>query len=83
VRWLSTVGRDDTGGEAARQCVAGAVSPCPYVTGRVPPAYGAAGLKLFDVPLLSDPYAKNRATGSFILIDEATGVTVCAGMING
>jgi bifunctional enzyme CysN/CysC/sulfate adenylyltransferase subunit 1 len=35
------------------------------------------------VPLLSDPYAKNRATGSFILIDEATGVTVGAGMING
>jgi sulfate adenylyltransferase large subunit len=34
------------------------------------------------VPLLSDPYAKNRATGSFILIDEATGVTVGAGMIN-
>jgi bifunctional enzyme CysN/CysC/sulfate adenylyltransferase subunit 1 len=35
------------------------------------------------VPLLADPYAKNRTTGSFILIDEATGVTVGAGMING
>ncbi|CAM3265061.1 GTP-binding protein [Nocardioides dubius] len=35
------------------------------------------------VPLLSDPYSKNRTTGSFILIDEATGVTVGAGMING
>jgi bifunctional enzyme CysN/CysC/sulfate adenylyltransferase subunit 1 len=34
------------------------------------------------VPLLCDSYAKNRATGSFILIDEATGVTVGAGMIN-
>jgi len=34
------------------------------------------------VPLLSDPYSKNRTTGSFILIDEATGVTVGAGMIN-
>ena len=34
------------------------------------------------VPLLCDPYAKNRTTGSFILIDEATGVTVGAGMIN-
>ncbi|KQY50263.1 sulfate adenylyltransferase [Nocardioides sp. Root140] len=34
------------------------------------------------VPLLCDPYSKNRATGSFILIDEATGVTVGAGMIN-
>jgi sulfate adenylyltransferase large subunit len=34
------------------------------------------------VPLLVDPYVKNRTTGSFILIDEATGVTVGAGMIN-
>ncbi|WP_300681244.1 GTP-binding protein [Nocardioides sp.] len=34
-------------------------------------------------PLLADPYSKNRTTGSFILIDEATGVTVGAGMING
>jgi sulfate adenylyltransferase large subunit len=34
------------------------------------------------VPLLCDAYSKNRATGSFILIDEATGVTVGAGMIN-
>lgn len=35
------------------------------------------------VPLLVDPYSRNRTTGSFILIDEATGVTVGAGMING
>jgi sulfate adenylyltransferase large subunit len=35
------------------------------------------------VPLLCDPYSKNRTTGSFILIDEATGVTVGAGMILG
>ncbi|RNM17307.1 sulfate adenylyltransferase subunit 1 [Nocardioides pocheonensis] len=34
------------------------------------------------VPLLCDSYSKNRTTGSFILIDEATGVTVGAGMIN-
>ncbi len=33
------------------------------------------------LPLLCDPYSKNRATGSFILIDEASGVTVGAGMI--
>ena len=33
-------------------------------------------------PLLADPYATNRETGSFILIDEATGATVGAGMIN-
>ena len=32
-------------------------------------------------PLASDPYARNRATGSFILIDEATNDTVGAGMI--
>ncbi len=35
-----------------------------------------------QVPLLADPYSKNRATGSFILVDEASGVTVGAGMIN-
>ena len=34
------------------------------------------------VPLLCDPYAKNRTTGPLILIDEATGVTVGAGMIS-
>ena len=33
-------------------------------------------------PLLVDAYARNRTTGAFILIDEATGVTVGAGMIN-
>ena len=35
-----------------------------------------------QVPLLADAYSKNRTTGSFILMDEATGVTVGAGMIN-
>jgi sulfate adenylyltransferase large subunit len=34
-------------------------------------------------PLLCDPYSKNRTTGSFILIDQETGTTVGAGMING
>jgi sulfate adenylyltransferase large subunit len=34
-------------------------------------------------PLLTDPYSKNRTTGSFILVDEATGATVGAGMVNG
>ncbi len=34
-------------------------------------------------PLLTDPYGKNRTTGSFILVDEATGATVGAGMVNG
>ena len=32
-------------------------------------------------PLFVDPYAKNRHTGGFILIDEATNGTVGAGMI--
>jgi sulfate adenylyltransferase subunit 1 len=32
--------------------------------------------------LLVDPYEHNRTTGSFILVDEATGSTVGAGMIN-
>jgi bifunctional enzyme CysN/CysC len=32
-------------------------------------------------PLFADPYRRNRATGGFILIDEATNVTVGAGMI--
>ena len=35
------------------------------------------------LPLLTDPYTKNHSTGSFILIDEATGSTVGAGMISG
>jgi bifunctional enzyme CysN/CysC len=32
-------------------------------------------------PLLFDEYRRNRATGSFILVDEATNDTVAAGMI--
>jgi sulfate adenylyltransferase subunit 1 (EFTu-like GTPase family) len=32
-------------------------------------------------PLMVDPYARNRTTGSFILIDEASNDTVAAGMI--
>jgi sulfate adenylyltransferase large subunit len=34
-------------------------------------------------PLLVDPYSRNRTTGSFILIDEATNDTVGAGMVVG
>lgn len=34
-------------------------------------------------PLLFDEYRRNRATGSFILIDEFTNATVAAGMIIG
>ncbi len=32
-------------------------------------------------PLFADPYRRNRHTGSFVLIDEATNVTAGAGMI--
>jgi bifunctional enzyme CysN/CysC len=34
-------------------------------------------------PLVFDPYDRNRSTGAFILIDEATNETVAAGMIHG
>jgi sulfate adenylyltransferase large subunit len=34
-----------------------------------------------SAPLIIDPYTRNRATGSFILIDEATGDTAGAGMV--
>jgi sulfate adenylyltransferase large subunit len=54
------------------------------------PQEGAAELGLNDIgrvrlrtskPMAFDPYRSNRATGSFILIDEATNDTVGAGMI--
>ena len=34
-------------------------------------------------PLLTDAYAQLRATGSFVLVDEATNDTVAAGMVTG
>ncbi|MFI7588716.1 sulfate adenylyltransferase subunit CysN [Spongisporangium articulatum] len=34
-------------------------------------------------PLLADEYRRNRATGAFILVDEATNATVAAGIITG
>jgi sulfate adenylyltransferase large subunit len=36
-----------------------------------------------SAPLMVDPYASNRTTGSFILIDESTNDTVGAGMVIG
>ena len=51
-----------------------------------------AGLAMNDIaqvslslaqPLFADSYDLNRATGSFILIDEATNQTLAAGMIDG
>ncbi len=41
---------------------------------------GRVRLRLSE-PLLVDPYAENRATGAFILLDEATNETVAAGMV--
>jgi len=41
---------------------------------------GIVRLRLAE-PLAVDPYDRNRATGSFILIDEATNDTVGAGMV--
>jgi len=32
-------------------------------------------------PLMVDAYRKNRQTGSFVLVDDATHNTVAAGMI--
>jgi bifunctional enzyme CysN/CysC len=34
-------------------------------------------------PLVADPYSRNRVTGAFILIDEATNDTVGGGMVAG
>ena len=41
---------------------------------------GSVALRLSD-DLVFDPYRANRSTGSFILVDEDTNVTVAAGMI--
>jgi sulfate adenylyltransferase subunit 1 (EFTu-like GTPase family) len=41
---------------------------------------GVVRLRLAE-PLVVDPYARNRTTGAFILIDEATYDTVGAGMV--
>ena len=41
---------------------------------------GLVRLRLAE-PLAVDPYPRNRATGAFILIDEATNETVGAGMV--
>jgi bifunctional enzyme CysN/CysC len=41
---------------------------------------GVVRFRLAD-PIVVDPYARNRATGAFILVDEATNDTVGAGMV--
>ena len=42
---------------------------------------GVVRLRL-SAPLVADDYRRNRTTGSFVLIDEATNATVGAGMIS-
>ncbi|MGI8846339.1 MAG: sulfate adenylyltransferase subunit 1 [Thermoleophilaceae bacterium] len=42
---------------------------------------GCVRLRL-SAPLVVDPYSRNRDTGSFIVIDEASGDTVGAGMVH-
>jgi sulfate adenylyltransferase subunit 1 len=51
----------------------------------------AAGLAMNDIgrislrlaqPIFADPYAESRATGAFVIVDEATHDTVGAGMIS-
>ena len=39
------------------------------------------GIGTISGPLMVDPYDVNRATGAFILVDEATNDTVAAGMV--
>jgi bifunctional enzyme CysN/CysC/sulfate adenylyltransferase subunit 1 len=41
---------------------------------------GVVRLRLAE-PLVVDPYERNRATGAFVLADEATNDTVAAGMV--
>ena len=41
---------------------------------------GQVSFKLAQ-PLCADPYAFNRSTGAFVVIDEASNNTVGAGMI--
>jgi sulfate adenylyltransferase subunit 1 len=41
---------------------------------------GQVSLRLAQ-PIFADPYARNRSTGAFIVVDEATNDTVGAGMI--
>ena len=46
----------------------------------IPLRNGRVRLRLAG-PLLVDPYATNRQTGAFVLVDDATNETVGAGMV--
>jgi sulfate adenylyltransferase subunit 1 len=41
---------------------------------------GAVRIRLAE-PVTADPYSVNRSTGAFLLVDEASGATVAAGMV--
>lgn len=41
---------------------------------------GTVTLRLAE-PIITDPYALNRSTGAFLLVDDASGTTTAAGMI--
>ena len=73
-------------GRWSRTCSTGSTSTRCTAT-RTPPALalneiGRVSLRT-TAPLFFDEYRRNRTTGSFILIDEATNTTVGAGMILG
>ena len=42
---------------------------------------GAVRIRLAE-PVAADPYAVNRSTGAFLLVDENSGATVAAGLVN-
>ena len=68
----------------ARRCSTGSTStPCTATRRRPRCALNEIGRVRLrtTVPLLADEYRRNRTTGGFILIDEATNRTVGAGMI--
>ncbi len=54
-----------------------ALKPAPTLG---PNGLGSARLRTHET-LAADPYAENRATGAFILVDEATNATVAGGFI--
>jgi sulfate adenylyltransferase subunit 1 len=41
---------------------------------------GSIRIRLAE-PVVADPYSVNRSTGAFLLVDEASGATVAAGMV--
>jgi sulfate adenylyltransferase subunit 1 len=75
-----------------RAVVAEVLSRLDVTTG-LPAGTGPVGaLTLNDIgqvrlrtaePLVLDPYHRHRATGAFLLVDEASGATVAAGMVEG